>query len=513
MLKKWYENPQQIRTELLCGLTVALALIPEAIAFAMVAGIDPMIGLYSAFAIGLITSITGGRPGMISGATGAIAVVIFELVGSHGVEYLFVTVILMGIIQMIIGFLRLGKFIRFMPHTVMVGFVNGLAIVIGLAQLNQFKTFDADGIKIWMQGSELYVMIGLVLLTMAIIHFFGKWTKVIPAPLVAIVAIYLLVTVTGVQTKMVGDIAKIGGGLPSFILPDVPYTWKTLTVIFPYALTMAAVGLIESLMTLTRIDEITGTRGRANKECVGQGLANIITGFIGGMGGCAMIGQSMINITSGARKRLSGISAAVFLILFILFGSTLIERIPIAALTGVMFMVVIETFEWSSFKIMKSIPVGDAVVIAVVSVVTVFTDLAVAVGMGVILSALVFAWKKGKEIDIVAYRSELGIYEYRIQGTLFFASAKDFVEKADFLKSLPKATEHVIFDFQWAKVMDHSGIEAINRITHIYRENGITLHLRHLSDECYQLLKNAEAIIEVNPMEDPNYHVADDALA
>lgn len=497
------------KNEILCGLTVALALVPEAIVFALVAGVNPLVGLYAAFIVGLITSIFGGRPGMISGATGALAVVMLELVATNGVQYLFLAVIIMGIIQIIVGLLRLGKFVRFMPKPVMLGFVNGLAIVIFLAQLGQFKVEDINGKLQWMVGSELFTMIGLVLVTMAIIKFLPKLTKAIPSPLVAIIVIYLLVNLLGIDTKMVGDVAKVGGGLPKFNIPNVPINLESFKIVLPYAIVLAAVGLIESLMTLTCIDEITQTRGRENKECVGQGLANIVTGFFGGMGGCAMIGQSMINISSGARRRLSGISAAIFLMLFILFGSALIERIPLAALTGVMFMVVIGTFEWASFRIMKNIPKADAFVIALVSIVTVFTDLAMAVGIGVIVSALVFAWKKGKSIDVDCIVNKDGITEYHVRGVVFFASARNFVDVFD----VKNDTDEVIIDFRNAKVFDHSGIEAINMLTERYKSANKKLHLRHLSIECYQLLKDADEIVEVNIMEDPKYRVADDSLA
>lgn len=497
------------KNEILSGLTVALALVPEAIAFAFVAGVKPLVGLYAAFIVGFITSIFGGRPGMISGATGALAVVMVELVAKNGVEYLFLAVIVMGIIQIIIGLLKLGKFVRFMPKSVMLGFVNGLAIVIFIAQLGQFKVKDINGNLNWMAGTELLIMIGLVLVTMVIIKFLPKLTKAVPAPLVAIVSVYLLVTIFGIDTKTVGDVAKVGGGLPQFRLPNVPINLESLKIVLPYSIILASVGLIESLMTLTCIDEITETRGRENKECVGQGLANVVTGFFGGMGGCAMIGQSMINISSGGRRRLSGLSASIFLLGFILFGSSLIEKIPIAALTGVMFMVVIGTFEWSSFKIMKNVPNSDAFVIILVSVVTVFTDLAIAVGIGIIVSALTFAWKKGKSIDIDSIVNGDGIKEYHIRGVVFFASARNFVDAFD----IKNDTDEVIIDFKNAKVFDHSGIEAINLLTERYKNAGKILHLRHLSMECYQLLKNADEIVEINIIEDPKYKVADDSLA
>ncbi|MBV1919796.1 MAG: SulP family inorganic anion transporter, partial [Pseudomonadales bacterium] len=396
------------KNDLLSGLTVALALVPEAVAFAFVAGVNPLVGLYAAFMVGLITACIGGRPGMISGATGALAVVMVSLVADHGVEYLFATVVLMGILQITAGVFKLGKFIRIVPHPVMLGFVNGLAIVIFLAQLSQFgengqpgwltgTSMEGSVIDIaWLEGSALWVMLGLVGLTMAIIRFLPMITTAVPSALVAIVAVTLIVMGFDVDTRVVGDVASIAGGLPSFHVPTVPFNFETLSIIFPYAAILAAIGLIESLLTLRLVDELTETRGRGNKECIGQGVANTVTGMFGGMGGCAMIGQSMINVNSGGRGRLSGITAAVSLLLFILVGSSLIEAIPLAALVGVMFIVVIGTFEWSSFRILKKIPKHDAFVIILVSGVTVASDLAIAVVVGVIVSALVFAWEHAK---------------------------------------------------------------------------------------------------------------------
>ncbi|TCO68490.1 SulP family inorganic anion transporter [Marinisporobacter balticus] len=493
-----------VKNEILSGLTVALALVPEAVAFALVAGVKPLVGLYGAFLVGLITSIFGGRPGMISGATGGLAVVMVALVAQHGVEYLFAAVVVMGIIQILVGVLKLGKFIRIIPHPVMLGFVNGLAIVIFLAQLNQFKVVSSDGTLHWMTGSELWIMVGLVLLTMMITYFLPKLTKTIPASLFAIIVVSVLANTFGLDTRTVGDIARVGGGLPKFHMPNLPMDLETFKVIFPYAFIFAAVGLIESLMTLTLIDEITDTRGRSNKECMGQGLANIVTGFFGGMGGCAMIGQSMININSGGRRRLSGISASLFLLGFILFGANLIEKIPLAALVGVMFMVVIATFEWSSFRIMRNISKADAFVIVLVSVVTVFEDLAIAVAVGVIVSSLVFAWEKGKRIDVNAYIEEDGTKVYGIRGALFFGSSRNFVEAFD-IKNDP---ENIVIDFMYARVFDHSGIESINTLTEKYKSLGKKLHLKHLSRECYDFIRDAKEIIEVNIIEDPRYHVA-----
>lgn len=496
------------KTELLSGLTVAFALIPEALAFTFVAGVEPLVGLYAAFIVGFITSIFGGRPGMISGAAGSLAVVMVELVAKNGVEYLFLTVILMGIIQIIIGLLRLGKFIRLIPKPVMLGFVNGLAILIFIAQLGQFKLRDTNGSLHWMTGTHLWTMIGLVLVTMAIIKLLPKLTKAIPASLAAIIIVYILVNFLGIDTKMLGDVAKVGGGFPVFKLPNVPLNLETLKIILPYSVILASVGLMESLLTLARIDEITETRGQENRECMGQGLANIVTGFFGGMGGCAMIGQSMINISSGGRRRLSGLSTSIFLLGFILFGSSLIEKIPLSALTGVMFMVVIETFEWSSFKIMKSIPKSDAFIIVLVSAVTVFTDLAIAVGIGVIVSSLVFAWKKGKNLNIESTIHKSGFKEYYISGIIFFASSRDFIEAFD-IKNDP---DKIIIDFKYARVSDYSAVESINMLTEKYRKLGKKLYLRNLSKECYKLIEDADRIVEVNIIEEVKYKVANDTL-
>lgn len=510
-------SKSNIKNDLLSGLTVALALVPEAVAFAFVAGVAPLVGLYAAAIVGFITAAFGGRPGMISGATGALAVVMVALVANHGVEYLFATVVLMGIIQVLAGVLHLGKFIRIVPYPVMLGFVNGLAIVIFLAQLGQFKVPDAEGALVWMQGSELYIMLGLVALTMAIIHFLPKFTTAIPSSLAAIVFVTFLSTFLNLEARtvvdfvatMTGDInASIAGGLPSFSIPMVPFNLETLAIIAPYAFILAAIGLIESLLTLRLIDEMTETRGRGNKECIAQGSANIVTGFFGGMGGCAMIGQSMININSGGRGRLSGISAAVGLMLFILFGAFLIEQIPLAALVGVMFMVVIGTFEWSSFRIIKKIPKQDAFIIVLVSAVTVFTDLAIAVFVGVIVAALVFAWEHAKHIQTKSYLDENGWKVYELDGPLFFGSVSNFMELFD-----PKSDpDDVVVEFLHSRVADHSGLEAIDALADRYEKAGKRLHIRHLSRDCQLLLKKAGNLVEVNYIEDPSYAVASDKL-
>lgn len=517
MFQLYRRAPTTLRADLLSGLTVALALVPEAVAFAFVAGVEPLVGLYAAAIVGFITAAIGGRPGMISGATGALAVVMVHLVAVHGVQYLFATVVLMGVIQIFAGVFKLGKFIRMVPHPVMLGFVNGLAIVIFLAQLGQFKVPDGAGGQMWMQGPELYLMLGLVGLTMAIIHFLPKLTTLIPSSLVAIVVVTLIVTFGGVESptvvdflkNMTGDInATIAGGLPSFSIPTVPLTLETFKIIVPYALILAAIGLIESLLTLTLIDEITDTRGRGNKECVGQGVANVVTGFFGGMGGCAMIGQSMININSGGRSRLSGISAAVMLMAFILVGASLIEMIPLAALVGVMFMVVLGTFEWSSFRIIGKVPKHDAFVIILVSSVTVITDLAIAVIVGVIVSALVFAWKQAKQIRVTR-REEGDSTVYETSGLLFFGSTTQFLEQF----SADQDGKDVIIEFANSRVLDHSAIEAIDTLAERYQNRGKTVHLRHLSKECHSLLQKAGKLVEVNVIEDPNYKVATDKLS
>lgn len=505
-----------MRADLLSGLTVALALVPEAVAFAFVAGVEPLVGLYAAAIIGFITAAIGGRPGMISGATGALAVVMVALVAEHGVQYLFATVVLMGVIQILAGVFKLGKFIRMVPHPVMLGFVNGLAIVIFLAQLGQFKVPDGSGGLTWMTGQPLYTMLGLVALTMAIIHFLPRFTRAIPSSLAAILVVTGIVSFGGVESatvvdflrNMTGDInATMAGGLPSFAIPMVPWNLETLMIILPYSLILAAIGLIESLLTLTLIDEITNTRGRGNRECVGQGVANVVTGFFGGMGGCAMIGQSMININSGGRGRLSGISAAVLLMVFILVGASLIEKIPLAALVGVMFMVVLGTFEWASFRMMNKVPKHDAFVIVLVSAVTVITDLAIAVVVGVIVSALVFAWKQAKQIR-VEKRDEGGSTIYELNGLLFFGSTAQFLEQFN----AKNDQQDVIVEFQNARVLDHSAIEAIDTLAERYVALGKTLHLRHLSPECKQLLRKAGNLVEVNVIEDPHYAVATDDL-
>jgi len=477
---------------------VALALVPEAIAFALIAGLSPLTGLYAAIVMGLVTSILGGRPGMISGATGAVAVVIVALAISHGVEYVFATVVLAGVIQVLAGVLKLGKLMRLVPQPVIFGFVNGLAIIIFMAQLDQFK----DPTGSWLTGTPLFVLLGLVLLTMLIIWGLPKITKAIPASLVAILTVFGLVMAFGINTHTVGDIASIQGGFPPFHLPNVPFTFETLSIIFPYAAIMAAVGLIESLLTLNIVDEITETRGSSNKEAVAQGVANMLSGVFSGMGGCAMIGQSLINISSGARARLSGIVAALALLMFVMFGSGVIEQLPMAALTGVMIMVAIGTFEWASLRTFNRMPKSDVFVIVVVTLVTVVLgNLALAVFVGVIISALVFAWDNAKRIRARKHIDENGVKHYEIYGPLFFGSTAVFNEKFDVLND----PQEVVIDFKESRVVDMSAIEALNKLTERYMKVGKKIQLKHLSKDCQRLLKNADKIIEVNVLEDPTY--------
>lgn len=493
------------RTEILSGLTVALALVPEAIAFALIAGLSPLTGLYAAFVMGLVTSILGGRPGMISGATGAVAVVIVSLAQQHGVEYVFAAVVLAGLLQVLAGVLRLGKLMRLVPHPVIFGFVNGLAIIIFMSQLDQFKNADGS----WLSGNTLWLFSGLVLLTMLVIWGLPKISKAVPASLVAILLVFGLVLVFGIDTRTIGDIASIKGGFPPFHLPDVPVNMETLQIIFPYAAIVAGVGLIESLLTLNIVDEITETRGRGNKEAVAQGTANILSGVFSGMGGCAMIGQSLINTSNGARARLSGIVAALMLLAFIMFGADLIEKVPMAALTGLMIMVALGTFEWASLRTFRRMPKSDVLVMVLVTLVTVFLhNLALAVLVGVIIAALVFAWDNAKRIRARKYIDDDGVKHYEIYGPLFFGSVTLFNEKFDVLND----PGEVIIDFRESRVVDMSAIEALNKITERYLKVGKKVHLKHLSQDCKRLLKNADDIIEVNVLEDPTYKVVVDKI-
>ncbi len=515
------QRPTNVKNDILSGITVALALVPEAVAFAFIAGLEPMVGLYAAFMMGLVTSIFGGRPGMISGATGATAVVMVSLVLAHGAQYLFAAVFLAGVLQILAGILKLGKFIRIVPHPVMLGFVNGLAIVIFLSQLGLFEYEVTEGVWNYLQAEELLVMGTLIVVTMLIMQFLPKLTKAVPAGLVAIVSVTLAVVLLDLPARSVIDFvadklpeseaasASLQGSLPSFAIPLVPFTLETLWVILPYSAIIAAVGLIESLLTLSLIDELTNTRGRGNKECIGQGLANSVNGVFGGMGGCAMIGQSMININNGGRGRLSGITAALVLLGFILFAAPLIEMIPLAALVGVMFMVVLGTFEWSSLRIIRKIPITDAFVIILVSGITVAFDLAIAVIVGVIISALVFAWKHAQHIYADVSFDNEGRKIYDLRGPVFFGSVSNFKDIFD-IENDPK---EVIIEFRRSRVSDHSGIDALDTIAEKYQAAGKNLHLRHLSPECRELLEKAGDLCEINVLEDPTYHVASDKLA
>ena len=564
MLNFFTPRSGSVKDDVLSGLTVALALVPEAIAFAFVAGVSPLIGLYSAFFIGLFSAVLGGRPGMISGATGAMAVVVVALVAQHGVEYLFPTVILCGLLQIAVGLGRLGKLIRMVPHPVMLGFVNGLAIVIGLAQLGSFKTLSAGGELVFLNGQPLFLMLGLVATTMAIIWLLPKMTRAIPASLAAILVVTLasvainhsvespdggntLATVgdmlrtntraaeiaeskvevqldkdaASIETEIAAtdiveasaDAGSISGGLPQLFFMQyemVPLNWATLVIIFPFAIVLCGVGLIESLMTLTLIDEITETRGQGNRECIGQGVANLVCGLFGGMGGCAMIGQSLINVNSGGRGRLSGITAAVCLLLFVLFLAPLIEQIPMAALVGVMFMVVIGTFEWASLSMFKRMPRSDMFVMVLVAGYTVVMhDLASAVILGVIVSALVFAWQHATHIGADVKFNDFGSKIYQLHGPLFFASVTSFKDMFD----VNGDPDDVVIDFYYSRVYDQSGLEAVNWLAEKYEGNGKRLHLTHLSKECRVLLNKAGDLVEINVSEDPQYHVATDRLA
>jgi sulfate permease, SulP family len=534
MLQKTIKNfTQNPKNDILSGLTVALALVPEAVAFAFVAGVDPLVGLYGAFMMGIVTSLFGGRPGMISGATGAMAIVMVHLIqkGNEigdalvvpienlGLQWLFITLLFVGAIQIAAGVFRLGKFVRLIPHPVMMGFVNGLAIVIFLSQLGLFKE-NVNGTQQFMQGTSLWIMLGLVFLTMAIMFGLPKLTKKVPAALVAIIVVACITIFGGVDASTVGSFIKDGGGaglqggLPTFqaqifgLLDTLQGHWD---LIFSTAVILAAVGLIESLMTLNLIDEMTETRGSGNRECVAQGSANILNGLFGGMGGCAMIGQSIINVKSGGRGRLSGAIAAIALLCFILFGAPLIERIPIAALVGVMFMVVIGTFAWSSFRILHKIPLSDAFVLIAVSAITVWQDLAIAVIAGVIMSALVFAWKNATMIRARKHTKEDGTKVYTIWGPLFFGSVQNFNSKFD-PKSDPDKVE---IDFLESKVSDHSGVEALRNIANKYLELNKKVKLTHLSPDCKTLLlkwnPDFESVIE-EAIDDPRYYVVTDIL-
>lgn len=498
-----FKQKVDFKIEILSGITVAFALIPEAMAFAMIAGLSPLTGLYAAFVVAFVTSIFGGRPGMISGATGAVAVVIVSLAKDFGVEYVFAAVVLSGIIQMLAGFLKLGKLMRLVPHPVIFGFVNGLAIIIFMSQLDQFKDPNGD----WLTGTGLFILLGLVITTMLIIWLLPKLSRAVPASLVAILFIFGLTYFLGIDTKTVGDIASVQGGFPPFHIPEIPINWETFMIILPYAGIMAGIGLIESLLTLNIVDEITNTRGNGNKEAIAQGAANLLSGFFSGMGGCAMLGQSLINVSNGGRARLSGIIASLALLAFVMFGAPVIELLPMAALTGLMIMVAIGTFEWASIKTIKRMPKSDILVMVLVTLVTVFLhNLALAVLVGVIIAALVFAWDNAIRIRARKIIDEDGIKNYQIYGPLFFGSTSVFLDKFD----VANDPDEVIIDFKESRVVDMSAIEALNKITEKYHNEGKKIHLRYLSQDCKNLLKNAEEIIDVNVMEDPSYKVVID---
>jgi SulP family sulfate permease len=487
------------KNEVLAGLTVAMTMMPESLSFAILAGFPPLMGLYAAFLMGLITAVLGGRPGLISGGAGATVVVLIALMQSHGLEYVFATVALAGVIQILIGVFKWGKFVRLVPQPVMYGFVNGLAVIIFSAQIQQFKVMGSGE---WLSGSALATMAALVALTIAIVVIFPKITKAFPPSLVAIIGVFLVVVLFGIDTRTVRDIASVSGGFPPFHIPQIPFSIDTLRIIAPYALIMAGVGLTEGLLTLNLVDEITKTKGDSNRECIAQGTANIANGFFYGMGGCPMIAQTLVNLSAGARARLSGIVAALTILAVILFGAPLIERIPMAALTGVMIMVAVGTFEWASFRIIDKMPRHDIVVGILVAAITIWLhNLALAVLIGVIISALVFAWESAKRIRARKYVDAQGTKHYQLYGPLFFGSVAAFMDKFD----VQGDPANVVLDFKESRVADMSGIEALNRLTESYRQEGKKLHLRHLSPESASLLHNARAVIEVNILDDPYY--------
>lgn len=496
------------KTEILAGLTVAMTMIPESLSFAILAGFPPLTGLYAAFIAGLVTAIFGGRPGMISGGAGATVIVLIALMKSNGLEYVFAAVALAGFLQILVGIFKLGKFIRLVPHPVMFGFVNGLAIIIFMSQLEQFKTV-LNGQVVWLSGNPMLVMVGLVALTIGIVVLLPKITKAVPASLVAIIVVFMLVFFLGIETKTVKDIAAVSGGFPPFHVPNIPIDFETLKLIFPYSLIMAAVGLTEGLLTLNLVDEITETKGDGNRECIAQGGSNILNGFFFGMGGCPMIAQTLVNLSAGSRARLSGIVASLTILAIILFGAPIIEQLPMAALVGVMIMVAIGTFEWASLKLFNRMPKNDVFLVVIVALITVVLhNLALAVLIGVVISALVFAWESAKRIRAKKYIDDQGVKHYEIYGPLFFASTTAFTEKFDVLND----PDEVIIDFKESRVADMSAIEALNVITHRYHKMGKKVHLRHLSKDCIQLLNNAEAIIDVNIMDDPTYKLVADKL-
>ena len=491
-------NYDEVKVNLLSGLTVALAMVPEAIAFALIAQVSPLTGLYAAIIICFITAVFGGRPGMVSGATGALAVVMVSLVVLHGSEYLFFTVIMMGVLQIIFALFKLGKLIRMVPYPVMLGFVNGLAVVIFIAQFNHFKVMNAEGASTWLSGPPLHAMLYLVALTVAIIYIFPKVTKAIPSTLAAIIFTTAVVFFLGIDTKTVGDLGSIAGGIPQFNFPLVPINLETFKIILPYAFLLASIGLIESLLTLNLIDDMTDSRGKPNKESMAQGIGNVVTGFFGGMGGCAMIGQSMININNGAVKRLSGIATAIFLASFVLFLSNWIEMIPLAALIGVMFVVAEKTFEWGSLRLFGKVPQKDIFVGLLVGAVTIIADLAIAVMLGVIVSALIYVWEHAKFIEVSTSETKQGWKIYELKGALFFASVKNFND----LFTIKDDPDEIIIDFKLSKVADHSALMAIGNLANKYKLAGKNLRLINLSEDCIEVLDDAKNMIEINIIQD-----------
>ena len=502
---KLFDFSQKInyRNEILAGLTVAMTMIPESLSFAILVGFPPLVGLYASFIAGLVTAVFGGRPGMISGGAGATAIVVIALMKSHGIEYVFAAVALAGVFQILVGVLKFGKFIRLVPQPVMYGFVNGLAVVIFMSQIKQFKTI-INGESAWLKGESLYTMLALVILTILIVIALPKLTKAVPASLVAIIVVFAIVFFFQIETKTVEDIASVKGGFPPFHIPNIPWNWETLKIIAPFSMIFAAVGLTEGLLTLNLVDEITGTRGKSNRECIAQGSSNIANGFFTGMGGCPMIAQTLVNLSAGSRARLSGIIAAFTILIIILYGAPVIGKLPMAALVGVMIMVAVTTFEWASFKIINKMPKSDIFTGIVVALITIFLhNLALAVLIGVIISALVFAWESAKRIRARTYIDEKKIKHYEIYGPLFFGSTMNFLEKFD-VQGDPSI---IIIDFKESRINDMSAIEALHNLSKKYKKAGKTVHLKHLSPDSIQLLKNAEAVIDVNILEDPNYRV------
>ncbi len=500
-LKNWKNI--NFKTEILAGITVAMTMIPESMSFAIFAGLSPLTGLYAAFIMGIVTAILGGRPGMISGGAGATVVVLISLISSYGVQYLFATVVLAGLIQLMVGIFKLGKFVRLIPQPVMYGFLNGLAIIIFMAQLDQFKV-TTDGITTWMTGTELYTMATLVIITIAVVLLFPKVSKAVPSSLIAIIVIFGLVKFLDIDTKSVKDIASLKGAFPPFHIPEVPFSLETLKIILPYALFMASVGLVESLLTLNMVDEITNTKGSSNKESIAQGIANITNGFFGGMGGCAMVAQTLVNLNAGAKTKLSALISAATILFIILIASSFIEQIPMAALVGVMMIVAIKTFQWASIKTVNKFPKSDVFVGFMVAAITVILkDLALAVLAGVIVSALVFAWDNAKRIRARKFVDENGVKNYQIYGPLFFGSISNFMDKFD----IEQDPEQVIIDFEESRIVDMSAIEALHKLTERYATKNKKIILKHLSPDCRNLLANAKGVIEVNIDEDPTYKI------